>query len=106
MKHIILSMLAAAVFVFSACQADIPAIESNQYVQEAIQGTEMPKQFEQSLTPLPEPIITQKPSLTVTTMETTEPTEKPTAAPTVNPTEKPTATPTAKPTNPPTPETY
>ncbi len=104
MKYVILSMLAAVIFVFSACQSYIPTIESNQSVKEAEQETEMLKQFEQSLTPLPEPIITQEPSLTVTTMETTEPTEKPTAAPTAKPTEKPTAAPTAKPTNPPTPE--
>jgi len=107
MKKIILSLLSIVIFVFSACQSDIPTIESNQSVQEAIQETEMPKQFEQSPTPTPGLNSTSKPSPTVTTIETTEPMETPTplitAEPKQKPTEKPTVAPTEKPTNPPTP---
>ncbi|GEM_PF-5119635 len=108
MKHIIFSILAAAVFVFSACHSYIPAIESNQSVQKVIKETEMPNQSEQAPSPLPEPIITQKPNHTVTTKETTEPmktlTPLITAEPTQKPTEKPTVAQTEKPTNPQTPE--
>ena len=103
MRHIILSILAAVVFIFSACQADIQTIESNLSVQEAIQETEMPKHFEQSPISSPELTSTSKPRPTLIVIETTEPTEKPTVAPTAKPTEKPTVAPTAKPTNPPTP---
>ena len=104
MKYVILSILAAVVFVFSACQSYIPTIESNQSVKEAEQETEMPKQFEQSPTSSPELTSTSKPSPTLIVIGTTEPTEKPTAAPTAKPTEKPTVATTEKPTNPPTPE--
>ncbi len=103
MKYVILSILAAVVFVFSACQSYIPTIESNQSVKEAEQETEMPKQFEQSPTSSPELTSTSKPSPTLIVIGTTEPTEKPTAAPTAKPMEKPTASPTSKPTNQPTP---
>ena len=102
MKYIILSMLAAVVFVFSACQSDIPTIESNQSAQEAIKETEMPKQFEQSPTSSPELTSTSKPSPTLIAIETTEPTEKPTVAPTAKPTNPPTPEPTVIPTPTPT----
>ncbi len=107
MKKIILSLLSIVIFVFSACQSDIPAIESNQSVQEAIQETEMPKQLEQSPTFSPEPTSTSEPSPTIILIETTEPMETPMPLiadePTQKPTEKPTAAPTAKPINQPTP---
>ena len=110
MKNLIISLLIATLFVFSACQSDIKPVTTNQYKQaeKQIQGTATPEQLEQIPTQSTEPVLTQEPSPTVMSVEITEPIEAPTSLittePTQKPTEKPVATPTAKPTSQPTSE--
>ena len=108
MKKIILSLLAATIFIFSACQSDIPSVEANQPELGLVQETEILELLEQKPTSTPEPTIAQEPSSTLAIIETTEPTDTLTPMimeePTQKPTEIPTVSPTAKPTSKPTTE--
>lgn len=108
MKKTTLFLIVATIFIFSACQSNIPSGESKQPEQELVQETETLELLEQKLTSTPEPTITQEPSSTLATIETTEPTTTPTplitAEPTQKPTEIPMVSPTTKPTSKPTTE--
>ena len=75
MKKIILSLLAATIFIFSACQSDIPSVEANKPELGLVQETEILELLEQKPTSTPEPTITQEPSSTLSTVDTAEPTD-------------------------------